>query len=135
MAELLTQKPTLEIEGKTYTFRRLGILDVRKVAGIVSRRLPQLATVGDDTTGAGVAIVTIILEEIENLTPMICEIMGIPVEDFENPDIVPLADVPRIAQTLAEHPDIDAFVKNVQSLVASPAFQIGARRATPSPSN
>ena len=127
MSEILSQKPTLEVLGVVYTFRRLGILDVRKVAGILAKRLGQLASLERDAENAGIAVAQMMLEELETLTPIIADVMGVTREQFEDPEVLPLPDVVRVIEALATHPDIAAFVKNVQNLAVSPAFQ--TRRA------
>ena len=128
MEPIVGVKPTIEIEGKTYTVRRLGIPDMFTVIRILGVGVKQLGTMGGlqslDSASVALALVAAIPYAEDEIMDLLADIVGVDGADIRNPDIFPIDAIVDIIGVLAEHQDLKAFFTRLQALAkANPALQ------------
>ena len=128
MEPIVGVKPTIEIEGKTYTVRRLGIPDMFTVIRILGVGVKQLGTMRGlqslDSTSVALALVAAIPYAEDEIMDLLADIVGVDGADIRNPDIFPIDAIVDIIGVLAEHQDLKAFFTRLQALAkANPALQ------------
>lgn len=128
MEPIVGTKPTVEIEGKTYTIRRLGIPDMFTVIRILGVGVKQLGSMGGlqsmDSASVALALVAAIPHAEDEIMDLLADIVGVDGADIRNPDIFPIDAIVDIIGVLAEHQDLKAFFTRLQALAkANPALQ------------
>ncbi len=127
MEPIVGVKPTVEIEGKTYTIRRLGIADTFAIARILGVGIKQMGALGMSSLNehsAVLAIVAAIPYAEDEILDLLADIVGVDGADIRNPDIFPIDAIVDIIGVLAEHQDLKAFFTRLQNLAqANPALQ------------
>ena len=128
MEPIVGTKPTVEIEGKTYTVRRLGIPDMFTVIRILGVGVKQLGSMGGlqslDSASVALALVAAIPHAEDEIMDLLADIVGVDGADIRNPDIFPIDAIVDIIGVLAEHQDLKAFFTRLQDLAqANPALQ------------
>jgi hypothetical protein len=128
MEPIVGTKPTVEIEGKTYTVRRLGIPDMFTVIRILGVGVKQLGTMGGlqslDSASVALALVAAIPYAEDEILDLLADIVGVDGADIRNPDIFPIDAIVDIIGVLAEHQDLKAFFTRLQALAkANPTLQ------------
>ena len=128
MEPIVGTKPTVEIEGKTYTVRRLGIPDMFTVIRILGVGVKQLGSMGGlqslDSASVALALVAAIPYAEDEILDLLADIVGVDGADIRNPDIFPIDAIVDIIGVLAEHQDLKAFFTRLQGLAqANPALQ------------
>jgi len=128
MEPIVGTKPTVEIEGKTYTVRRLGIPDMFTVIRIFGVGVKQLGSMGGlqslDSASVALALVAAIPHAEDEIMDLLADIVGVDGADIRNPDIFPIDAIVDIIGVLAEHQDLKAFFTRLQALAkANPALQ------------
>ena len=128
MEPIVGTKPTVEIEGKTYTVRRLGIPDMFTVIRILGVGVKQLGSMGGlqslDSASVALALVAAIPYAEDEILDLLADIVGVDGADIRNPDIFPIDAIVDIIGVLAEHQDLKAFFTRLQALAkANPALQ------------
>jgi hypothetical protein len=142
---ILKEKPTVTINGKTYTMRRLGIPHVFKFAKILGPSVHLLVGVLAKSDGSnenaqrqsGLNLMTTIINIAPDLqqplTEFIAGVIGVEPSVLEDPDEFPLASLDELYEGLSAHPDLKSFVERLRPLV------LGGKKApsipTPLPSN
>lgn len=131
----MVELPSITIEGKTYTMRRLGIGDcfalVRLCGAAVYEAIKQFSMVRASTKSmeeAGVVAFFHLMANIagkeEAFYALIGGTFGLKTpKDMGDPNKFPLPAWTDIAQAIAKHPDLEAFVKNLERLRDDPATQ------------
>ncbi len=125
---IVGEGPTLEIEGREYSIRRLGIADtfaILKLVSIGAAKAAELVDVGNLTGGMFVTALIAAIPFAENdIFKILASIIGVTVEDLRNPDLFPMGSEVLIIEALAEHQDLKAFFTHMQRLAkSSPAVQ------------
>lgn len=128
MEPIVGETPTVEIEGKTYTVRRLGIPDMFTVIRILGVGVKQLGSMGGlqslDSASVALALVAAIPHAEDEIMDLLADIVGVDGADIRNPDIFPIDAIVDIIGVLAEHQDLKAFFTRLQALAkANPALQ------------
>ena len=128
MEPIVGVKPTIEIAGKTYTVRRLGIPDMFTVIRILGVGVKQLGSMGGlqslDSASVALALVAAIPHAEDEIMDLLADIVGVDGADIRNPDIFPIDAIVDIIGVLAEHQDLKAFFTRLQALAkANPALQ------------
>ncbi len=128
MEPIVGVKPTVEIEGKSYTVRRLGIPDMFTVIRILGVGVKQLGSMGGfqslDSASVALALVAAIPHAEDEIMDLLADIVGVDGADIRNPDIFPIDAIVDIIGVLAEHQDLKAFFTRLQALAkANPALQ------------
>ena len=128
MEPIVGAKPTVEIEGRTYTVRRLGIPDMFTVIRILGVGVKQLGSMGGlqslDSASVALALVAAIPHAEDEIMDLLADIVGVDGADIRNPDIFPIDAIVDIIGVLAEHQDLKAFFTRLQALAkANPALQ------------
>lgn len=135
MEPIVGVKPTVEIEGKTYTIRRLGIPDMFTIVRILGIGIKQLSNVRDiqsmDRSGIALALIAAIPSAEDEVMDLLADIVGVDGATIRNPELFPVYSVIDIVEALSEHQDLKAFFTALQGLVASnPALQKAMEEAT-----
>ena len=128
---MMWEGPTLEIAGREYTVRRLGILDVMALGKIYAscqaRQAFQLKTLFDgaeiSVNMLGATLISAIPYEGEAICKFMASLVGVDVESFKDPNVFPLGSEIQIIDKLIEHEDVLAFLERVQGMAKNPALK------------
>lgn len=127
MEPIAGQTPTVEIEGITYTIRRLGIKDTFSIARILGVGVKQLGSMGFSALNEQSAIFAIIAAipyAEDEILDLLADLIGVDGADIRNPELFPLGSEIAIIEALAQHQDLKAFFTRLQGLVeTNPALQ------------
>jgi hypothetical protein len=128
MEPIVGVKPTVEIEGKTYTIRRLGIADTFAIVRIIGIGIKQLGQIGGlkslDQQSMVLALVGAIPYAEDEILDLLADLVGVDGADIRNPELFPLGSEIAIIEALSKHPDLQAFFTRLQGLMkANPALQ------------
>lgn len=115
---ILSDDPTVEIAGKTYTIRRLGLRDVFKVARILGR---GVAVLGDNAGTLSAAqtmqvLISSLTANEDEVLALLADVLSVKRTELENPRLFPMDSIIDVLQALAEHQDLKAFLARVQRL-------------------
>lgn len=130
---IVGEKPTVEIEGKTYTIRRLGIPDTFRIIRILGIGVQQLGNMagGLNERAMVLAIVAAIPYAEDEIMDLLADLVGVDGADVRNPEIFPLGSEIAIIEALSKHQDLKAFFTRLRSLAESnPAIQQAMSQAT-----
>ena len=123
--QLVWTPPEIEINGRTFKLRRLGILDVFKLGKIWSAAQDHAGTVfkkGMNEEMLGMVVISAIPYAEDQVITFLADLIGIAEEDFKNPDLFPLGSELKIIEALMKHEDVVAFFDSVRKLVKGKAF-------------
>ncbi len=128
MEPIVGVKPTVEIEGKTYTIRRLGIADTFSIVRILGIGIKQLGQIGGlkslDQQSMVLALVGAIPYAEDEILDLLADLVGVDGADIRNPELFPLGSEIAIIEALSKHQDLQAFFTRLQGLMkANPALQ------------
>ena len=128
MEPIVGVKPTVEIEGKTYTIRRLGIADTFAIVRIIGIGIKQLGQIGGlkslDQQSMVLALVGAIPYAEDEILDLLADLVGVDGADIRNPELFPLGSELAIIEALSKHQDLQAFFTRLQGLMkANPALQ------------
>jgi len=133
MEPIVGVKPTVEIEGKTYTIRRLGIKDTFTIARILGVGVKQLGAIGVtalDAQSAVLAMLAAIPYAEDEILDLLADLVGVDGADIRNPELFPLGSEIAIIEALSKHQDLQAFFTRLQGLLKSnPALQKAVEEA------
>ena len=119
--QLTWTPPEIEIEGKTYQLRRLGIRDIFKLGKIWSAAQARAATAtvqGMTAEQAGMLLMAMLPYEGEAIIEFLADAIGVKAEELSDPDVFPLGSELQIIQALVEHEDVRAFFGRFRALMA-----------------
>lgn len=127
--------PVVEIEGKTYTMRRLGIQDtfkVIKIIGVGVKEMAGLARGGDfDAKFMTIAMIAAIPYAEDEIMDLMASLIGVKSEEIRDPDLFPLGSEVTIIEALTKHQDLKAFFTQLQRLAESnPAIKQAMQATT-----
>ena len=128
--QLTWTPPVVSVNGKEYTLRRLGIMDVlalgRIYASCQARQALQLHTLFEGKQVSldllGATLISAIPYEGEAICKFLASLVGVDVETFKDPNQFPLGSEVAIIGKLLEHEDVMAFFGRVREIVQSQAF-------------
>lgn len=114
------EPPTVEIAGRTYTMRRLGLRDALTVARILGKGLTQLRETAGSTDAATIVAVLVetLVEEETTVLTFLASTIGVTVKELNDPDRFPLDSVFTLVEALGEHQDLTAFLARSTALAA-----------------
>ena len=121
---LLATMPTVEIEGRTYTLRRLGIADSfllgRILAGAQSALKVDLATVEQQDLGPTIAAILMAgVPYAQNACmDLLASVIGVTREELNDANQFPMGSELQILDALTEHQDLLAFFTWFGKLIA-----------------
>ena len=144
---LVVKGPTFELEGHTYTMRRLNYLDHSRFAGIIDQALRhgQIDLVGVASRGKQEEqMQTVITLLLGALTYAPTELFGFLASALEvsrptllDPERFPFASLPMVIGKLVEHPDLQDFFVAIGALLEGRQAQLLAAQLlaaqTPAP--
>lgn len=116
---ILDEGPTVNIAGTEYQIRRLGFQDVFKVARILGRGIAVLGDQGSNLSpGQAIQIVMASMTANEDeVLDLLASILGVSRKDFNDADRFPMEAIVDVAEALAQHQDLRAFLAKVQALI------------------
>jgi len=127
MKPIVGDTPTVEIEGRTYKLRRLGISDTFAIARILGVGVKQLGNLGLGSLNEQAAVLAIIAAipyAEDEILDLLADIVGVDGSDIRNPELFPLGSEIAIIEALSKHQDLQAFFTRLQGLMkANPALQ------------
>jgi hypothetical protein len=140
---LTWQGPKLEVGGREYTVRRLGLLDIQRLAKVyaagsefMSRK--ALANVGNmSAEEVGTFVLDFVPyamdEVIDFVASLLCIHPGKPEEKLKegetnvgtirDPEVFPIDGLPAVIGALIEHEDVVAFFESARRVAKSPALK------------
>lgn len=127
--------PTIDIDGQTYTLRRLGVRDVFTVGRIASRGAAIALQEGTDLSNVSgeqaMMLFTVGLPYAEDDgMKLVAGLLGVTVKQLDDPTVFPADTLIRVAEALWDHQDVKAFFGSVQHL----AGKLRTNTASPAPS-
>ena len=148
---LLKETPVVVIEGVKYPLRRLGLLDVQRLARIVAKVMAAqgrnvVANVGKlSTEEIGTFIVDLIPDALDDVLDFMADLLGFErgvaaekvIKENEgtirDPNIFPLGSEVKVVEAIAAHQDVVAFFDSVKAMSKNPALKkLTARLSAPS---
>lgn len=134
---LVVEMPTVEVNGKTYTMRRLGFRDVifwLKTIRESGARGLQAATdlidvlrvedkegkINQEATEQRVGVTAFIwgaIDSIDTIMSWLASVLQVDPKEFADPDKFPLDSIIDIIEAVAEHPDLKAFFTKLSSVL------------------
>ena len=138
---LLFEPPTLEVEGKTYELRRLGVVDLNRLLGIVSKaskfvdRQIMANADGLTATEAGTFLIDYLPHAFDEIVAFLANLIGLDpgypegkgknkgadknVGTMRDPDVFPISALPVLIEKVAGHPDVVGFFDGSKAMVSS----------------
>jgi hypothetical protein len=115
---ILDAGPTVDIQGTTYTIRRLGFQDVFKVARILGRGVAVLGDQGSELTPGQIlqVIIASMTTNEQEVIDLLASLIGETRESITDPERFPMDSMVDIIKVLAEHQDLRAFLAKVQAM-------------------
>lgn len=121
---ILDDAPTINIEGTSYTLRRLGVRDIFTVGRIASRGAAIALQEGQDlSTVTGEQAMMLFLVGLpyaeDDGMKLVASLLGVTVKQLEDANAFPADTLVRVAVALREHQDVQAFFSSVQHLAGT----------------
>lgn len=118
---ILDNGPQIEINGDTYTVRRLGVKDTFTLARILAA---GALAVGQErlieTGGTPDQLAQVLLAgvvAVENIAiDFLASVINVKRRDFENPELFPMGAEIQIIEALVTHVDVKSFFAHAQAL-------------------
>jgi hypothetical protein len=109
-----TNLPTVEVEGRTYTLRRLGVTDTFALARIIAMGAAGTRTkLSNDEmlnpSKIGELMLAGFMTAEAEATKLLASVIGVTVKEFTDPELFPMGAELQIVAALAEHPGLRAF--------------------------
>jgi hypothetical protein len=140
---LTWQGPKLEIAGREYTVRRLGLLDIQRVARIYAAgsayvNRAALANLNKMTAEEiGTFVLDFIPYALDEVIDLAASLLGIPAGKpvdklkegetnagtIRDPEVFPASGLVDVIGALIEHEDVVAFFESVKRVAKSPALK------------
>lgn len=127
--------PVVEIEGRTYTMRRLGIKDTFKVIRIIGIGVKEMAGVVHfgqlDTQAMVMAMVAAIPYAEDEIMDLLASLINVGPLEIRDENLFPIGSEIAIIEALTKHQDLKAFFTQLQRLAESnPAIKQAMQEAT-----
>ena len=120
--QLTWTPPEIEIEGKTYQLRRLGILDVFKLGKIwasAQARAGALMKVDMTPEAVGMLLVSMLPLEGDAIIEFLADAIGVKADNMRDPNQFPLGSEVQIIEALLTHEDVAGFFERVLHLAGN----------------
>lgn len=128
---LTWQGPKLEIAGREYHVRRLGLLDIKWLAELIAggtgfiektlSRVPDLSGLSPEAIGS--LILGYLPEAFDEVADWMAGMIGISTQDIRDPELFPLGSEIRVIKKLVEHEDVVGFFDEAQTLSKHPGLK------------
>jgi len=128
--------PTIEIAGKDFKVRRLGLLDIQKLARIYAAASSYIdrATLANINTLSPEAIGTFMIDALAHAFDEVIDFMASVIglapgkEDdwkgtIRDPNVFPLGSEIKVIEVLIEHEDVLSFFDSVKRMASNPALK------------
>ena len=120
-APLLTETPTVEINGETYELRRLGVRDTFAIARIISVGASAMGKDGVPSDASPEVMARLMLNGVlraeGHALNLMASVIDVDPKDLEDPEKFPMDAVLTIGEGLAKHQDLKAFFTSLVSLM------------------
>ena len=117
---IVGERPTVEIEGRTYTLRGLGMQDTFKVAKIIGIGVKNMAGMFNfarmDMETMGLAMFAALPFADKEILDLLASIIGVTPKEIRDPDLFPMGSEIDIITALMNHQDLKAFFTRLQGL-------------------
>jgi len=118
---LISETPTVVIEGKEYKMKRLGMVHTFKLARIVAS---GAAGIGKDINSLEMnaeSVIGLLIVGFPYADKLICslfaDVLGVKIEDIMNPNLFPMGSEVDIIRALVKHIDVKAFFIKLTELM------------------
>ncbi len=114
---VLVTPPEVTIGDRTYALKRLGLRHVFKVLRILGRGVQLLNPKGGLTAVEvlQVLVASISVNETEVLS-LLADLLDVRQDELTNADLFPADALIVVLEALAEHPDLQSFLKRLQAM-------------------
>ena len=132
---ILRDPHTVEIQGRTYTVRPLGLRDAFKIIRIFGRGVAVLGDVGNDLTpGQAIQLIMASMSTNEEaVLDLLSDVIGVTKKELEDPALFPMASIVDVIQALAHSQDLkDFFAKLSGMMESNPEMQTASQRSSSS---
>lgn len=117
---IVGEKPTIEIEGETYTMRRLGMQDTFKVARIIGIGVQNAAGMVNFSRltqeTMAIAMFAALPFADKQILDLLASVVGVSTDEIRDPDLFPMGSEIDIINALMNHQDLKAFFTRLQGL-------------------
>ncbi len=125
---LVYEPPVIEIAGREYKLRRLGIVDTLRLAKILAAGVAGLGhEIGNldtlDPQVLGMLILAGAPFAEQQVLDFLGGIIGVSVADMRDPERFPMGSELQIIEKLVEHEDVRAFLQRLRGLTKVPALR------------
>lgn len=127
--------PVVEIEGRTYTMRRLGIKDTFKVIRIIGIGVKEMAGMFNfgqlDVQAMTMAMVAAIPYAEDEIMDLLASLINVEPREVRDENLFPIGSEIAIIEALTKHQDLKAFFTQLQRLAESnPSIKQAMQEAT-----
>ena len=130
---ILSSPTTIEIEGHTYTLRRLGLRDVFRVSRILGRGVGILGDLGPSITpgqAAQVIVASMSVNE-EEVMELLASVLDLKVRDLEDTSRFPMPSILTIVKALVEGQDMKEFFDRLSAMMEEfPEMQTASQESS-----
>lgn len=144
---LTWEAPEIEIEGRKYKLRRLGLLDIQRLARIyagMSAYVDRAALANIDKMTPemiGTFIIDAMAHAFDEIIDFLASVIGIapgksngsPEENrgtIRDPNVFPLGSEVKVIEALIAHEDVVTFFERAKALASSPALKKLMKRSS-----
>ena len=133
---LTWEAPEIEIEGRKYKLRRLGLLDIQRIARIYAAASAYidrtaLANINSLSPEAlGTFLIDALAHALDEVIDFLASVIGLAPgteKDYKgtirDPEIFPLGSELKVIQALVEHEDVLAFFDGVKAMANNPSLK------------
>jgi hypothetical protein len=118
---ILSTGTTVDIAGKTYTLRRLGLQDVFRVARILGNGVAVIGNANDKYNSVQIAqilIASMTRNEAEVLD-LIADLLNVERKLLNDPNVFPMDSMLDIFDALSKHQDLANFLARLTALMGT----------------
>lgn len=123
---IVGDNPAVEIEGKQYNIRRLGIADTFKLTRILSIGVSMMggSIESMNAKSAAMALFAAIPRAEKEIIDLLASLIGVKPEEIRDPDLFPMGSEIAIIEELVKHQDMQAFFTRLGKMIeGNPALQ------------
>ena len=135
-APLTWEAPEIEIEGRVFKIRRLGLLDIQRMARIYAAASQYIdrAALANINTLSPEAVGTFMIDALAHAFDEVIDFLASVIElapgtekDYKgtirDPDVFPLGSELKVIEALIQHEDVVSFFDSVRAMAQSPALK------------
>jgi hypothetical protein len=127
---MVSEGPTIQVNGEEYTMKRLGVRHTFAFAKIVAggaaylgAEVGNILQQGDSAEAIGQLILLGLPYSEKQSMKLLADVIGVSEEDFNDPEKFPIGSEIEIIEGLVEHQDLKAFFSKLKGLMEGPALK------------